>query len=180
MFRMVCQCQFVSLQSHIFISHQSIHIPHIIPHITEQQKLISRIKYGSFEARVEEMVLMVGKTTQCHVIPYLWRLITKFNQPLIQFECNLRLFFIETVCCDISHCFDVTIFHRQCLFIVFVGCFQVVDLVIYSPDSYIQFRLESMHFLSILQYRDRFLDIVLFLVYFAKIQKRIDIVVVLH
>jgi hypothetical protein len=38
---------------------------------------------GSFKARVEEMVLMVGKAAQSHIIPNLWRLVTEFDQPLI-------------------------------------------------------------------------------------------------
>lgn len=79
MIRSMFQCIFIGLYCEISLAKHGIDISDVVPKITIGERIFFALDDGSFEAGIEEVVLMVGKTAEGHVVPQLEGFIAQFN-----------------------------------------------------------------------------------------------------
>jgi hypothetical protein len=99
------------------LTEHGVDIPDVVPKIGVGEGIVLVVSNGSLETRVEEMILMIGKAAQPHIIPQLKRLIAKLDQPLIELNRNFRLIFIKKVRGDIGDGLNIAILNGKCSFI---------------------------------------------------------------
>lgn len=61
-----------------------INIPDIIPNITVNDGIILPLQNSPLKTIVIQVVLMVSETAQTHIVPDLGRLVSEFDQSLVQ------------------------------------------------------------------------------------------------
>jgi len=81
--RSVLESIFVALEGKVNLTQHGINIPNVVPQIRIGERIVLTFKQSSLKARVEKMVLMIGKTTQSHVVPQFQRLIPQLDESLV-------------------------------------------------------------------------------------------------
>ena len=77
--RSMFQCIFIGLYCEISLAKHGIDISDVVPEVAIGKRIFFALDDGSFEAGVEEVILMVGKTAEGHVVPQLEGFIAQFN-----------------------------------------------------------------------------------------------------
>lgn len=134
MLGVVLQGYLIGLQGEIHFPQHGVDVAHIEPDVAEDQGLVAAQEDGALEARVEQVILVIREAAQSHVVPELLRLISQFDQSLIELESDLRLFLVEEVGCHVCDGFDVAVLQAQGSLVAFVRKFKVVELVVDSAD----------------------------------------------
>jgi hypothetical protein len=109
-----------SLDGKFLFSEDGIDIADVVPDIAVDEGVVLSLKDGPFEAVVIEVILMICKAAEPHVIPYLSRFVAQLDKSLVEFEGNFGLIFVEIVGSDIGNCFDVAVLHLQCVLVEFM------------------------------------------------------------